>query len=177
MGSLLGFVISGGELLGPFFRRKSRLAEHRGIRNIHDRAPLNVPQILTWADAHKAATGDWPNRESGPVAGTDETWARVNSALQRGLRGFPGGSSLAKLLAEHRGVRNKKDVPSLTINQILAWADAYKAASGGWPKQHSGQVTGTDETWGGINAALNRGHRGLPGGTSLAKLLDQRSDV
>jgi hypothetical protein len=152
------------------------LAKHRNVRNHYDLSILTIKQILAWVDAHKAETGEWPNRESGQVKGTDETWSRVDSALQQGLRGLPGGSSLATLLAVHRGVRNKKDLPSLTINQILAWADAYKAASGDWPRKHSGQVTGTDETWGGINAALNRGHRGLPGSSSLARLLaDHRS--
>ncbi len=32
-----------------------------------------------------------------------ETWA----ALDQGAHGLPGGSSLARLLEEHRGVRNK----------------------------------------------------------------------
>jgi len=150
------------------------LAEHRSVRNHYDLLDLSIEQILAWADAHKAETGDWPNRESGPVNGTDETWGAINASLSLGSRGLRGRSSLAKLLAEHRGVRNKKDLPTLTIDQILAWAAVYKAASGDWPKQHSGQVTGTHETWAGINAALNRGHRGLPGGSSLAKLLKAR---
>ena len=152
------------------------LAKHCGVRNQYDLPDLSIEQILAWVDAHNAETGDWPHKESGQVTGTDETWSAINGSLSLGSRGLPGRSSLAKLLAEYRGIRNKKDLPSLTINQILAWADAYKAASGDWPKQHSGQVTGTDETWGGINAALNRGYRGLPGGSSLAKLLKERSE-
>jgi superfamily II DNA or RNA helicase len=153
------------------------LAEHRGVRNHYDLSNLTIPQILAWVDAHKADTGDWPNRESGQVTGTNDIWSSVNSALQQGLRGLPGGSSLPKLLAEHRGVRNKKNLPSLTIHQILAWADAYKSATGDWPKPNSGKVTDTDETWGGINAALYRGNRGLPGDSSLARLLKASNDV
>jgi hypothetical protein len=30
--------------------------------------PLTVEQILAWADAHKARTGTWPTRRSGPSA-------------------------------------------------------------------------------------------------------------
>jgi hypothetical protein len=82
-------------------------------------------------------------------------------------------SSLAKLLAEHRSVRNIHDLPSLTIEQILAWADEHKTTTGVWPGKESGAVTGANETWAGINAALSRGNRGLPGGSSLAKLLKQ----
>ena len=152
------------------------LAKCRSVRNNHDLSPLTIHQILAWADGHKMATEEWPGKESGAVVGTDEKWSGINTSLRTGSRGLPGHSSLAKLLAEHRGVRNKKDLPSLTINQILAWAGEYKAASGKWPKQHSGQVTGTDETWAGINAAINLGLRGLPGGSSLAKLLDRRSE-
>jgi superfamily II DNA or RNA helicase len=147
------------------------LAEHRGKRNIHGLPDLTIDQILTWADAHKVTTGKWPSATSGQVAGTGETWAKVNSALQNALRGLPGGPSLAKLLAEHRGVRNIGDLAPLTIKQVLEWADAYKAASGDWPNQYSGGVAGTNETWHAIQHSLLAGRRGLPGGSSLAKLL------
>jgi len=104
---------------------------------------------------------------------TDETWDRIDNSLQQGQRGLPKGSSLAKVLAEHRGVQNRHNRPPLTIDQIVAWVDAHKEATGGWPNRKSGQVTGTDETWAGIDAALHRGSRGLPGGSSLAKLLGE----
>ncbi len=147
------------------------LAEHRGVRNQQDLPSLTFEQILAWADTHKAATGEWPEQKSGHVAGTDETWSRISAALDRGLRGLPGGSSLAKLLAEHRGKPNKQDLPPLNIEQILAWADMHVAASGVWPNIKSGQVAGTEETWLGINSALSQGNRGLPSGSTLATLL------
>ena len=153
------------------------LAEHCGVRNVMDLPPLTVDQILTWADEHKSATDDWPNRKSGKVSGTDETWVGIETTLSRGSRGLAGGSSLAKLLAEHRSVRNVQGLPSLTVEQILVWADAHKAASGGWPKQKSGEVTGTDETWARIQDALIAGQRGLPGGSSIAKLLAEHRSV
>ncbi len=143
----------------------------RTVEKTTDKPILTIEQILVWADAHKAVTGDWPKMNSGPVSGTDETWLGIDDSLRAGRRGLPGDSSLPALLAEHRDVRNLKGLSQLTITQILAWVDAHKDATSDWPKQHSGQVTGTDETWGGINAALNRGQRGLPGGSSLAKLL------
>ena len=153
------------------------LAAHRSVRNIHDLPPLTNKQILAWADAHKAATDDWPLRDSGRVIGTDETWVGINSALKAGNRGLPVGSSLAKLLAAHRDVRNHMELAPLNIEQILVWADAHQAATNTWPNQYSEQVTGTDETWGGINAALYRGKRGLPAGSSLAKLLSEHRSV
>jgi len=49
-------------------------------------------------------------------------------------RRLPGGSSLAKLLAEERGVRNRSALPVLTLEQILLWADAYHTKIGKFPK-------------------------------------------
>ncbi len=153
------------------------LAEHRGVRNIKDLSPLTIKQILAWADAHKAATADWPNQKSGQVTGTDETWIVIDSSLRAGVRGLAGGSSLAKLLAEHRDVRNIKDLSPLSIKEILAWADAHKVATGDWPNHISGPVARTAETWTGMNYSLVAGRRGLPGGSSLAKLLSKHRDV
>jgi hypothetical protein len=153
------------------------LAEYRGVRNQKDLPPLTIQQILAWADAYKMKTGDWPNHKLGHVTDTDETWAVINHALNRGYRGVPGGSSLAKLLIEHRGIRHNQYLPPLTIQQILAWADAYKMKTGDWPNVKSGQVTDTDETWLGINAALYAGVRGFPSGSSLAKLLSEHRGV
>ena len=51
-------------------------------------------QILAWADAHQARTGQWPMAESGPIPeAPDETWSKVNSALRNGTRGFLGALS------------------------------------------------------------------------------------
>src|SRR5262249_33589248 len=115
--------------------------------------PLTEEQILCWTDEHQQRTGDWPSVESGPVHGAPgETWLGINAALGQGRRGLPGGSSLAKLLAQHRGRRNQKDLPPLTGEQILAWADAHHQRTGQWPRANSGPVHGaTGETWGAIN--------------------------
>jgi hypothetical protein len=61
---------------------------------------LTLKQILTWADAHSAATGRWPTIRSGPVRDAlGEDWSAINSALWKGFRGSRGDSSLAWLLA------------------------------------------------------------------------------
>ena len=150
------------------------LAEYRGVRHRFDLSDLTIRQILFWVDAHKAETGEWPNQKSGPVKSTDEKWAGIDAALSLGRRGLPRGSSLAKLLAEHRAVRNVRDLPPLTIKQILTWANEHMTAFGDWPNAKSGPVTGTDETWDRINNALHQGQRGLAGGASLRKLLGLR---
>ena len=67
--------------------------------------------------------------------------------------------------------------PPLTEGQILAWADAHRARTGGWPSANTGGVAGVPgQSWAAIDEALRRGRRGLPGGDSLARLLDRHRD-
>ena len=62
----------------------------------------------------------------------------------------------------------------LTIEQILQWADAHHNRTARRPTCHSGPVAGVaKESWHAIDEALRVGCRGLPGGMSLAKLLDR----
>jgi hypothetical protein len=62
--------------------------------------------------------------------------------------------------------------PPLNQEQILAWADAYFARTGFRPSQGAfNAALPRGESWGAINSALVKGHRGLPGGDSLQGLL------
>ena len=138
---------------------------------------LTIEQILAWADAHHTATGNWPRVNSEPVrdAPYDTTWCGIDMALRQGHRGLAAGSSLARLLAEHRGVRNRSDRPRLNVEQILAWADDHHAATGEWPTTRSGPVAAAPgENWYAIQSALSGGYRGLPGGMTLPQLLADR---
>jgi hypothetical protein len=155
------------------------MALHRGVRNVGDLAELSEAQILVWADAHRARTGRFPNTEgdSGPVADAPgEKWANIDQALRDGGRGLPGGSSLARLLAQARGVRNNMDLPDLTEDQIVEWAESHRQRTGAWPAPNSaGPVAeAPGETWAGVARSLLVGARGLPGGESLAQLLARR---
>lgn len=146
----------------------------RAGRNIQALPPFTVEGILTWADDFFASHGKWPGPKDGLIAGTlGETWRAVDMALNRGLRGLTGDSSLAYLLAEHRGVRNKLDLPPISVEQVLTWADAFHARTGDWPTILSGPVDGgKGDTWLAIDKALRAGRRGLPAGWSLARLID-----
>lgn len=153
------------------------LAEHRGVRNIADLPPLSVQQVLSWADAFHEQTGEWPKHRHWPEPIPDsggETWGSVSQAIAKGFRGLEGHTTLFDLLAEHRGVRNLGHLPPLTEGQILAWAEAYHAARGEWPTcrcfpQVIPETGG--ESWLNVDQALRKGLRGLPGGSSLPKLL------
>jgi phage-related protein len=159
--------LPGGETLARFLER------HRGARNHLHLPPLTIELILKWADDHHRRTGRWPVQAGGPVHGVPEqTWNAVDTALAVGVRGLPGESSLACLLEEHRGVRNHMRLPDYTPEQILAWADAYKARTGKWPTGRSGPIPDAPgETWLAVASALVDGKRGLPGGDSISRLL------
>jgi hypothetical protein len=126
-----------------------------------------------WADKHYKRTGEWPNCLSGAVRDAPgEAWNSVHEALRDGLRGLARGSSLRQLLAERRGVRNKRFPPRLAIHQIKRWAHAHLSKTGTLPTRNSGPIAGVPgETWCAVNVALVQGHRGLPGGSSLVQLL------
>ncbi len=144
------------------------------------RPELSIPQILRWVDDFHARTGRWPKqRDTGRIAGSlGETWSAVNQALIKGLRGFPGGSSLPRLLAERRGVRNRGCLPRFTERQVLAWADAHHRRTGKWPNHESGAISqAPGETWLAVAQALRGGIRGLPGGTTLARFLTKHRNV
>jgi hypothetical protein len=155
------------------------LAEYRGVRNPARLPHFTITQILRWADAHYRRTGQWPMSKSGPILeAPGETWLAVQKALYDGKRGLRGGSSLAQLLAKHRGVRNPQDLPRLSYKQILAWADAHYARTGSWPTLDSGPIhDACGETWSAVSTALVDGLRGLPGGSSLARLLAKHRGV
>lgn len=159
------------------------LAARRGVRNKKGLPHLSVPQIIQWADAYHATHGEWPQPKTKPsgIPGTNgETWLAVDSALRVGLRGLPGGSSLPQVLAQHRGVRNHADLPPLSVEQILAWADAFREQTREWPKQkHWPEVIpgSGGETWGNVIQAIAKGLRGLPGNETLFDLLARHRGV
>ena len=143
------------------------------------RPVLHVTEILTWADEYRERKGRFPTADSGVVmAHPDEKWVNIDQALRVGLRGFPGRWSLAQMLAERRGHRNRKRLPKYTVAKILDWADAHHRRTGHWPTLKSGPIKDAPgETWVAVAVALSHGQRGLPGGSSLANLLAKHRRV
>src|SRR5437867_1040444 len=131
------------------------------------RSLLSISQILAWANSYHERTGKWPKSLSGRVpGGLGDNWRNIDNALRYGLGGLPGGSSLAQLLAERRGVPNLKRLPKLMVKQILVWADAHFRRHGRWPTQKSGPVAEAPrESWRAVDKALRSGFRGFPGGS------------
>jgi len=159
------------------------LAAERGAPHYPRRCQLTLKRILAWADAYHARHGRWPTQRSGKLDCDDGeaaglTWAAVQQALIAGLRGLPGGSSLAQLFAVERGVGRSRRRHRLTLPRVLAWADAYHARLGRWPTRSSGLIENDPAmTWELVHLALRFGRHGLPGGSSLAQFLAKERGV
>lgn len=140
---------------------------------------LAIERVLELADEYHSKHGKWPTGSSGRIADSSpDTWTGIDIALRHGNRGLPGGTSLAKLLAERRGRRSRSLVKHYSIDKILEWADDHRARTGSWPKVYSGEVTAEPMvTWNMVGHALSRGGHGLPGGVSLARLLTEHRGV
>ena len=113
---------------------------------------------------------------SGKMIGrNNEDWAAIDMALRHGRRGLTGISSLSKLLTEHFGARYNPQLAQLSVKQILNWVDSYYQRLNRWPSRKSGPILGAPGgiTWGAIDSRLRLGGRGLSGGMTLAKLLDE----
>jgi hypothetical protein len=114
---------------------------------------------------------------------TTKSWERIPSAAVlrdeagRFLPHFVGAFSCAEVSADRRnldGLRNRTGLCDFTIEQFLEWADSHYSATGRWPSQHSGDIAASvGEKWCAVDTALAQGHRGLAGGSSLAKILDR----
>jgi len=147
---------------------------HTTLQSIRDavgsKPDLTEEQIREWAEEHKARTGRWPHAHDGNVeaAPYKETWTAVDLALSRGHRGLTNRTSLTTLL---RGDR------SLTEERIIRAAQNWMKSSGKWPAQGSGWCAELRCSWARVNAALREGQRGLQGGSSISKLLEERGLV
>lgn len=156
----------------PEQRKKPVSAKRRGRPSV--KPPLDVDQVLRWADAHHARTGQWPQPASGVIhEAVGETWRNLDHAMRKGQRGLPQ-TSLTRLLHEHRGVA-RTIRRELTLNEVLSWAKAWKARTGRWPTVRSGPIPEAPGlNWRALDQALRQGSHGLPAGSSLARLLNAR---
>lgn len=150
-----------------------------------NKRPLTESFIVERAIEFKEMNGSYPIVKSGPVHGWNlgDTWDGYDKSLSQGTRGLPGGSSLKKLLSRELGAINHMDRPLLTVEFILSRAKEFISSSGGLPRYVSGEVAGghPGDTWKAYDEALKHGCRGLPGGSTLSKLLKahltERTDI
>ena len=104
--------------------------------------------------------GRWPRRTDSPIAAmASEIWEAIDHSLEVGGGGLPTGSSLPKLLAEHRDYRNLKAIPLYSVKQILRWADAFHKRHGRCGGVKEGAIEdapGETETWNAVGSGSAR---------------------
>ncbi len=145
---------------------------HFGYRHVGNLPPLTIDLIIQKLHEFYRKHGRYPTQADGAVEGMEhETWKQWDVALRNGLRGLPKGSSLAKLRKSHFGDRNRSDLSPLTEEFIVECMKVYEKRHMRLPSMDSGAVEGMPgEIWKNWDFALRNGYRGLPGGSSLAKL-------
>ena len=145
------------------------LAEDLGIRG--QPPDLSGDDILEWADAYHETDREWPTSRAGVIPETPgESWLLVEAAITLGKRGFAGGTTLLRFLAANwmRPCRSPED---LTIENVLAWADAWYARTGRRPIAKSGEIPGTGGiTWRAVDSGRREGRTNRPSGLSLERL-------
>ena len=157
------------------FLTVSITCEERGVRH---HPLLTEEEILGWADAHHANETLARRQFGSSVRCAEEIWSHLNTALERGHRGLPGGTTIARLLFERRGIRSSKHLPPLKFSEILGWADAFHARTGRWPTVDSGAINeAPGENWHAVHFALQCGTRDLPRGWSLPRLFARERGV
>jgi hypothetical protein len=151
-------------------RRKKRWTRRR-TGPVH----VTVAQILAWADEHVRRTGRWPTVRSGEIEGSGRlTWDGVDTALARGWAGLRGKSTLARLLAQHRGKALNRTLLGPSVDEILKWADEFYDRHGRWPSKHDGRIVGVRWSWSAIEHLISRHGCGIDGVQSLAQLLARK---
>lgn len=124
----------------------------------------SIPQedILVAARRHSDRTGKWPTQASKGGAedfagmGSHSWWDADDSLRAQ-------GTSLMKFLVGE-GVREPW-APPLSESDVLSAMDKYKARTGRWPTQKSGNATGDigfQTTWRNINSRLGRRRTSIP---------------
>ena len=150
----------------------SSLAQLRKEYNLGIEPDLTEDLIIKAMKDYHEEHGKYPSLKSGDASkyiGFKTTWVAIDDCLRHGLRGLPGGSSLSQLRKEHI---TGKETP-LTEEIIVKAMKAYHEECGKYPSCESGDASkyiGFKITWMAIDTCLKRGHRGLPGKSSLGKL-------
>lgn len=148
--------------------------------------------ILEAATRWKEKYGKWPGKTGDaravwddPPLGVSLRWGSIDQWLFVGLRGLPGGSTLAQLCGKKLRPQNRhtRDTAWKTTEaDVLEAAARWKEKHGVWPTltERDGDARdfwrvvpplGVSLRWRVVNQWLKRGLRGLPGGISLAQLL------
>ena len=117
--------------------------------------------------ADRGTRSPWPRRRARSWDRDRPGTSHAARAACRGARRWPACWPSAAVPVIRRRIP--------PLDQILAWADAYHAATGRWPIAAPVPVAeAPGESWDRIDRALRRGRAACSAGSSLARLLAER---
>jgi superfamily II DNA or RNA helicase len=165
--------LAGNDSLAAFIQRHTG---EQSRKTSYHKIPIELARI--WIKQYHNKYNDLPTKRtriiefaSGDFQGT--TWASLDSALRRGGRGLvkmAGG--LTDLTDEVCGISNRKKIPVLPDEDILALIKAFMEKHGKKPHCNSGDVEGVKGlTWKNINEQLYRK------GSSLSKFIQKNLGI
>ncbi len=173
-----GRGLSGGTSLSSFI--ENRLAVKKQKCNS---VSLSEDLICFWIKQFIVKYGKKPTQQSGIIEFADgayegDSWLCVSAALRNGGRGLPKGSSLSQLIEKRFGLKRQEYGPRLTEESILDLIKKYIAKYDRKPNCKTGLVEGHENlTWSALNRRLEIGDKTLPGGSSLAKLIEKELGI
>jgi hypothetical protein len=133
-------------------------ADLRRLRESLGRAaPVSLQQVHDAMQTFVLEQERWPDRHDGAIPTLEGSWLAIDEALRVGVRGLPGGSSLAKERVALTGARRRQ---SLTEENVKAAILAHHRATGAWPNDSTkGVIPGVGYTWSYVRAFIrNSGH-------------------
>jgi len=119
-----------------------------------------------------------PTAESGDATayfGYQVMWRTIDSCIRYGNRGLSKGGSLAQVVRDMKLRLVKPPLSEEIVGQAIS---SFRSDHGKIPHEKSGDATayfGYPETWSAVGSCCRLGLRGLPGGTTLAKMAKRRS--
>lgn len=131
---------------------------------------VTLEQVRVAMRAFHARYGRWPRHiDAVEVPGIDGTWASLEHALRKGLRGLPGGSSLAM---QRDGVTPRARLTSKAIADAVI---AHRREHARWPGPSTrGRIPSLGYGWAAVDRSLKKGRvDGVLAGQSLADLVRQ----
>jgi hypothetical protein len=170
--SLHNYLVRGGRGLPGGQSLTDVVAEVRRQAGLE--VVLTEGLIKQWIRAEYEKTKRWPLASDGDVLvdGVAEKWCNLHLNLLQGRRGLPGGRRLVDLVEEVRTELGQPSTRTMEDVRQLIWQHYCDRKE--WPhfKSKLPVPGGLFTSWNALNQALSVGRFGLPGGSSLAKVVE-----
>ena len=139
------------------------------LKTLPSRGELTISRVHEEIRVHHSRVGRWPSRLAGPVPTLGITFAALDTALKRGSRGLPRGSSLGEEVAKVREAAGGPDGVPITLDRVRAAIAEHRNRTGSYPGVRAGHCEPLGINWKALNERLRQGTGDLAGGSSVAR--------